>query len=382
MLTYEMASAKPGGFRSITGMSVEEFKALLAQVQPRYEAIVKAQIERADRRRAPGGGVKSRYDVRERLLMTMVWLRLYVTCDAVGIFFGVNKGTVSRMTRPILLILQALGRDTLGWPTEARDLVHPIDDKPNSADDPVDDEASLADEPVDDETSSGDQSADDDLGPADEHQNPPSDVWAEANEWPQGVERQTVGTPDQSNCPDDSAIVDATEQRVERSSVDETQKRFYSGKRKAHTVKTQIVVNERGRIRHVSDSVPGSTHDLTLLRQSGLKTELPEGIPLIGDCGYQGMQKDFPNHSVALPYRPNPGQKLTPEEKDHNHIISCIRVVVEHTIAEMKHFQALVAKFRHSIERHKQVVDAIVGIVNRHIDKRLAKLATQGLANA
>ncbi len=30
----------------------------------------------------------------------------------------------------------------------------------------------------------------------------------------------------------------------------------------------QLVVNQAGRIAHVSDSVPGSTHDLTLERQS------------------------------------------------------------------------------------------------------------------
>ena len=349
MLTYEILSGRPDAFKSMTGVSVEEFGSQLAEVKPRYEAMVKGQIERADRRRAPGAGVQSRYDVRERLLMTLVWLRLYVICDAIGVLFGVDKSTVSRFIRPILLILQELGTDTLGWPQEAQDLAKAVDDEPC---------------------------------PADQDEDPPVDAWAEANEWPKGVDRHTVQTPDESTCPDDSAIVDATEQRVQRSSVYETQKKFYSGKRKAHTVKTQIVVNEKGRIRQVSDSVPGSTHDLTLLRQSGLTMQLPPGVPLVADCGYRGMQNDFPNHSVILPYRPQPGEKLTPEEKDHNQIVSTIRVVVENTIAELKHFQALATKFRHCFERYKQVFDAIVGIVNRRIDKRLGGLAIHCSAHA
>jgi len=77
MLTYERLAAKPGGFRSMTGLSVEELQSPLARVTPRYEATVRSQTERADRRRAPGGGEKSRHDLTERLLMTMVWLKVY-----------------------------------------------------------------------------------------------------------------------------------------------------------------------------------------------------------------------------------------------------------------------------------------------------------------
>jgi len=185
-----------------------------------------------------------------------------------------------------------------------------------------------------------------------------------------------VVTPDQSGCADWLAIVDATEQRVERAKVYETQRRFYSGKRKAHTIKTQIIVNEHGRIRDVRDSVPGSTHDLTLLRESGVKAELPEGLTVMGDTGYRGLQNDLPDRSVALPYRPKDRQQLTSEEKLHNHFISRIRIVVENTLCELKHFQALVTRFRHSLERHSQITRAIVGIVNLRIDKRLAYLST------
>ena len=55
-------------------------------------------------------------------------------------------------------------------------------------------------------------------------------------------------------------IVDATEQRTERRGTG----CGYSGKKKAHTIKTQIVADIRGNITHVSSSVPGNVHDKKL----------------------------------------------------------------------------------------------------------------------
>lgn len=171
------------------------------------------------------------------------------------------------------------------------------------------------------------------------------------------------------------AIIDATEQRIERSHDDATQKAHYSGKKKAHTRKTQVIVNEQGRIRDVSDSVPGSVHDISLLRQSGALERLPPEITAMADSGYQGIQDDMPERSVALPYRASRGHPLTPEQKLHNHEISSIRVVVENTIAALKHFRILTDLFRHAVERYDNIIFAIVGIVNRRLDKRLARLA-------
>ena len=346
MLTYNRLSSKPGAFKAMTGVSIEEFQSLLSRVAPKYEALVRSQAQRVDRKRRPGGGVKSRYGLDGRLLMTMVWLKLYVTCDAIGVIFDLDKGTVSRFTRPILQILRQLGEGTLSWPEEARGLVEPDHGTTNPPAPPA---SSAEDSP-------------EDPGPDDE-----------------GVaedDGMRVVTPDGGNCPDYLAIVDATEQRVERSSDYATQKKHYSGKKKCHTIKTQVIVNERGRIRHVSDSVPGSSHDLTLLRQSGVFDQLPDGVTVMADCGYRGLQNDLTDRSVALPYRPKDKQVLTPEEKLHNTYISRIRVVVENVLCEMKHFRALDSVFRHCLERHNEITRAIAGILNHRIDKRLAKVPT------
>lgn len=62
-------------------------------------------------------------------------------------------------------------------------------------------------------------------------------------------------------------VVDATEQRTERRNNGSG----YSGKKKAETIKTQIVVDKKGKILHVSSSVPGNIHDKKLFDNSGVK---------------------------------------------------------------------------------------------------------------
>ncbi len=272
----------------MTGVSVKEFDDLLARVRPHYEAMVAKRLYRPERRRGPGGGLKSRHDLTERLLMTLVWLKLYVTCEALGVMFEVDKSTASRFTRPILQILRDLGEDTLGWPEEARALAEPTESQEGA---PKEVGEATSTEPV------GDEPTEPTDGPIEDEDEAEVELL----------------TPDRAPCPDHLAILDATEQRTERAADYATQRRYYSGKKRCHTIKTQIIVNERGRIRHVADSVPGATHDLTLLRESGVTTALPRGLTVAADTGYRGAQNDFPKHSVALPYSRKSKQTLTPE---------------------------------------------------------------------
>ena len=98
MLTYDMLARKPGAFKSMTGLTVEEFDELLTDLRPRYEAARREECAARPRRRAPGGGAKPRYALRERLLMTLVWLRLYLTCEAVGVLFAVDTQILPKIT--------------------------------------------------------------------------------------------------------------------------------------------------------------------------------------------------------------------------------------------------------------------------------------------
>ncbi len=58
MLTYDTLAHKPGAFKSLTGLTVQEFDTLLAALCPQDEAARQEQRAATPRQRAPGGGVK------------------------------------------------------------------------------------------------------------------------------------------------------------------------------------------------------------------------------------------------------------------------------------------------------------------------------------
>ena len=67
--------------------------------------------------------------------------------------------------------------------------------------------------------------------------------------------------------PELKAFIDATEQEIPRTKNKKKRKTHYSGKRKRHTVKTQLTVNTDGLIIHQTMHVKGQ-HALLLLVQT------------------------------------------------------------------------------------------------------------------
>jgi hypothetical protein len=88
------------------------------------------------------------------------------------------------------------------------------------------------------------------------------------------------------------AAIDATDQEIPRPKAKLKRKTHYSGKRKKHTVKTQITVNQKGLIVHKTTHAAGSTHDYSLFMHS--RPRLPEGVCASLDLGYKGVKNDYP----------------------------------------------------------------------------------------
>ena len=153
------------------------------------------------------------------------------------------------------------------------------------------------------------------------------------------------------------AIVDATEQPIQRPS--RKQRCWYSGKKKRHTIKTEAIITQQGRIVSVSPPVPGRVSDITVRRRG---PALPKGSRLYADSGYQGVQEDHPD--VEIPYKKTKKQKLTKEERAYNHALSRFRVRVEHTFAKIKSFRMFSERFRYSKATYAAKFSAIAGIVN------------------
>lgn len=63
----------------------------------------------------------------------------------------------------------------------------------------------------------------------------------------------------------ETIITDCTEQPIERPT--KRQKRYYSGKKKQHTLKTEIQITEGGRIISTSKPHPGRDHDFEVRKQ-------------------------------------------------------------------------------------------------------------------
>ena len=131
-----------------------------------------------------------------------------------------------------------------------------------------------------------------------------------------------------------AVVVDSFEQRTQRPK--RRQRAYYSGKKRAHTLKSQVGVDEEsGRVVDVSDSVPGPWADIKLLRRSRLLTRLPEGVR-------------------------------------YNRAFNRRRVVVECAIGRLRRFRAVAHVNRHRREGHAARVRAIAGLVNRMLGHRAA----------
>jgi hypothetical protein len=73
----------------------------------------------------------------------------------------------------------------------------------------------------------------------------------------------------------------------------ERRKMYYSGKKKRHTIKNQLMVNNRGHILHKANPhKKGKRHDYDVYKRNRPVT--PKQVVNVYDLGYLGVEKDFP----------------------------------------------------------------------------------------
>src|SRR5207237_684147 len=202
---------------AIMGLRVHEFEQLVAELRPRYEAAETGRLSRPTpkrpvRKRAIGAGHPFALDVRDQVLLLVVWLRQYPTYAVLAYLFGVSAAAVARMRARVLPVLEAAGLETMH---AAR--------------------ARLAK-----------------LAQA-QRERPPY--------------RRRHLDDVLRDVPELAVVFDTFEQRVQRPQGTAADgKRHadasYSGKKKQHTLKTQVAVAQpTGELLDVPASVPGPTHD-------------------------------------------------------------------------------------------------------------------------
>ena len=152
------------------------------------------------------------------------------------------------------------------------------------------------------------------------------------------------------------AFLDATEQEIPRPHGKRKQKTHYSGKRKKHTVKTQLTVNKKGLIVHKTSHVKGSMHDYTLYKHS--HPHLPDNVRLDLDLGYLGIREwlsqvelyvaNQEEESWTRQTRCQRRRSFQLEQRAFNKALSKERVVVKITTLRAKKFHIFGDEFKKS----------------------------------
>ena len=158
-------------------------------------------------------------------------------------------------------------------------------------------------------------------------------------------------------------LVDATEQEVPKPKEKGPRKVRYSGKKKEHTIKTQVLTTKT-QILHVFGGLPGSLHDRTLLRASGVLRQIPPHVKVGLDGGYEGVEAEYPEVMVQKPIRRQRGHRLTALGFAYNQMVSRLRIPVEHVLSRVKKFGVLAGVYRGNWERHEDLFCVVSGLIN------------------
>jgi hypothetical protein len=149
-------------------------------------------------------------------------------------------------------------------------------------------------------------------------------------------------------------------QRKHQSNVQKKQRRFYSGKKKRHTVKTQVIVDKKTQKIICTDFSNGKKHDFNLFKQS--KVRFHQKTDVSTDTGYLGLQKIHAN--TSMPKKKSKKNPLTQEDKKRNKELSSKRVLNEHVIGKIKRFKIVADKYRNRRKRFGLRFNLIAAIYN------------------
>ncbi|WP_148215810.1 IS5 family transposase [Acaryochloris marina] len=156
----------------------------------------------------------------------------------------------------------------------------------------------------------------------------------------------------------DVVVMDVTETPIERPQT--RQKAYYSGKKKRHTFKCQIIAN-RNTLEIICLNVgPGRRHDFQIFKGSGI--HIHPDTESLQDSGYQGIAAYHANSYVPLK-KPQHGE-LTSLQREYNRALSQERMGIEHINRSLKIFRILSERYRNRRRRYALRCNLIAAIYN------------------
>lgn len=166
-------------------------------------------------------------------------------------------------------------------------------------------------------------------------------------------------------------LIDATEQPIPQPQDKLKRKQAYSGTQHDHTVKTQIVATKT-QILHVFGALPGCLHDVTVLKASGVMHTVPSGVKVRLDKGYEGTDTCHPSVAVEQPIKGKRGKKVTALGRAYNYMLSVLRIPVEHHFCRLKKFGCQSQVFRGSLSLHEEMFCLVSGLLNYRASGKFA----------
>lgn len=155
----------------------------------------------------------------------------------------------------------------------------------------------------------------------------------------------------------DRILIDSFETPIARPSNYERQKRVYSGKKKCHTLKSQVVSDTDGEVLDIWAGHRGPASDKRVYEASDVIEQFPDASKQ-GDLGYQGTD------GVEVPHKKPKGGQLKDEQREENRAMAKVRVKVEHGIRRVKGFKIVREKYRLAMGLFPMVASAVVGLVH------------------
>lgn len=328
---------KPALFLSTTGMHLDRFERLLPEFEKVYDELEARRKSRlvktgGERQRQPGGGAQFSTALPERLLMLLVYYRLYLTQEFMTLLFDVeNKATISRAIRQVRPVFEAV----LPIPERARETVMALAEKETQR------------------------------------------------------RRGRINNLEDfvKQYPELSILIDGTEQPKRRPQDPKKRKSDYSGKKRRHTLKQIITATSKGIILDQSPSVGGRSHDFRAFKdhvaegwfdgagvEGTARFEQLRALRVVAttDSGFTGIEKLSLPISTRVVERARRGHPLTPEQKLLNRVRSRERIQVEHTIGRRKKYRIASLVYRNADADYDPTMNVVGGLVNLRAYDRIA----------
>lgn len=147
--------------------------------------------------------------------------------------------------------------------------------------------------------------------------------------------------------------------------VPKKQRKFYSGKKKKHTLKTQVIFSPKlNQIVSIQVEI-GTMHDLKIARK--YTKEFANFTCVLGDLAYKGFKEI--KSKLLIPIKKPRKMSLPKEAKQINKEISRRRIPIEHINSRLKVFRILSERYRNRRKRFGLRVNLISGLINWMIKK-------------